>query len=95
MTNRLSMADEFIKGLAIMMGAGLPWMVLSGWYTNEGFESTQLFGPPPSSPDFWGAVALTLREGLFWFAIIGALTFWVVIPAFREGRRAYESRRSS
>jgi hypothetical protein len=29
---------------------------------------------------------------LFWFAILGALTFWFVIPAFREARRAYEGR---
>jgi hypothetical protein len=27
---------------------------------------------------------------LFWFAILGALTFWVLIPAMREARKAFE-----
>jgi hypothetical protein len=31
----------------------------------------------------------------FWFAVLGALTFWVFIPAGREARRAVEDRRSN
>jgi hypothetical protein len=29
-----------------------------------------------------------LKDALFWFAILGALTFWVVVPAIEELRRA-------
>ncbi len=80
------MADEFAKGLGILTTAGLAWMVLSGWYTTTSFEEGQLFGPPPADPDFYGQIALFLREALFWFAILGALTFWVVVPAVNEAR---------
>jgi hypothetical protein len=34
-------------------------------------------------------MALLVREVSFWFAILGALFFWVVIPAVREAREAY------
>jgi hypothetical protein len=30
----------------------------------------------------------------FWFTLIGALTFWVLIPAGRELRSAIENRRT-
>lgn len=83
------MADEFAKGLGILTVAGLGWMVLSGWYTTASFEEGQLFAAPPENPDFYGQLSLFLRDALWWFAIIGALTFWVVIPAVRELREAY------
>ncbi|WP_132057662.1 DUF7314 family protein [Halorussus amylolyticus] len=82
------MADEFAKGLGILTGGGLVWMVLSGWYTNEGFESTQLFGEIPSGLGTYGQAAIVLRDALFWFTIIGVLVFWVVIPAFQQLREA-------
>ncbi|WP_435345564.1 DUF7314 family protein [Haloarchaeobius sp. HRN-SO-5] len=78
------MADEFIKGLSIATGAGLIWMVLAGWYNTPGFEETQLLGPNPTDPGAFEAVALIVKDGLFWFMILGALTFWVVIPVARE-----------
>ena len=80
------MADEFIKGFGVLTVAGLAWMVLSGWYTTPGFEDTQLFGAPPENLGAYGDLALTLRGALFWFAVIGALTFWVVIPAINRYR---------
>ena len=80
------MADEFMKGLAISMVAGLGWLTLSGWYTTPGFEDVQLFGEPPANPDVYGQIALVTREALFWFMIVGALTFWVVIPAINRYR---------
>lgn len=86
------MADEFAKGLGILTGAGLAWMVLAGWYNNEGFEDTQLFGPNPENVDLYSSIAITLKEALFWFMIIGTLTFWVVIPAIRRGREAMANR---
>lgn len=83
------MADEFIKGLAIATGAGLIWMVLAGWYNTPGFEDTQLVGPDPADPSALEAIALVVKDGLFWFMILGALTFWVVLPAARELRTRF------
>lgn len=78
------MADEFIKGLAIFSGAGLVWLILAGWFRTPSFVDEQLFGPDPEDPDLLVDLALTLADVMFWFAIIGALTFWVVIPLGRE-----------
>ena len=89
------MSDEFIKGLATLCGGLFGWMVFSGWYTTEGFESTQLIAEVPTDPEIYGNIALTLREALFWFAIFGAITFWVLIPAGRQARAALRDRRSS
>ena len=82
------MADEFVKGLGIVTVAGLGWMILSGWYTTPGFEDTQLIGELPESPDLYGQLALVTREALFWFMVLGAVTFWVVIPAVNQLRSA-------
>jgi hypothetical protein len=89
------MSDEFAKGLVVLCGGLFGWMVFSGWYTTEGFESTQLIAEPPTDPAIYGNIALTLREALFWFAIFGAITFWVLIPAGRQARAAWRDRRSS
>ena len=80
------MADEFVKGLSILAVGGLGWMILSGWYTTPSFEAAQLIGAPPSNPDVYGQLALALRGALFWFAVIGALTFWVIVPAINRYR---------
>ncbi len=89
------MSDEFIKGLTTLCGGLFGWMILSGWYTTESFESGQLIAPRPEDVEIYGALALVLREALFWFAIFGALTFWVLIPAFRQARAAWDDRQSS
>lgn len=90
------MADEFAKGLFVLTGGLLAWMVLSGWYTTESFEEGQLIAEVTVSQiDLYGTIALTLREALFWFAIVGALTFWVLIPAGHEARAAWANRRSN
>lgn len=90
------MSDEFAKGLIALCGGLFGWMIFSGWYTTESFESTtQLIAERPESVEIYGTLALTLREALFWFAIFGALTFWVLIPAGRQARAAWEDRRSS
>jgi hypothetical protein len=87
------MADEFAKGFGILVTAGLGWMTLAGWYTTAGFEDTQLIAPEPTTGlTFYDQFAIILKDVLFWFAILGALTFWVVIPAMREVRRAYEGK---
>ncbi|GAA0202100.1 hypothetical protein SAMN05421858_1066 [Haladaptatus litoreus] len=82
------MADEFIKGLSIATCAGFAWMVLSGWYTTPGFEDTQLIGEVPTGLDMYGSLAIILREAFFWFAILGMLFFWVIIPGIRQLRLA-------
>lgn len=85
------MADEFAKGAGIFTGGGLIWMVLAGWYRTPSFGSTnQLIAPltvDPSSADILNALAINLLEVVFWFTILGTLTFWVVIPAARQTRR--------
>jgi prolipoprotein diacylglyceryltransferase len=86
------MADEFMKGFGILVGAGLGWMTLAGWYNTPGFEETQLFAPAPGGLGAYGSVALVLKEALFYFAILGAITFWVVIPVARELRAAMDER---
>jgi hypothetical protein len=93
------MADEFIKGLGIFTGAGLGWVVLAGWYRTPGFESTkQLISPASPSPanaDLFNFLAIGLMDTLFWFAILGPLAFWVVLPAIREASDAVENRRNA
>ena len=88
------MADEFAKGLGILMTAGLGWMVLAGWYNTAGFEDTQLIAPDPENVEVYGQLALLLKDALFWFALICALTFWVIIPAVDEARDAWSERNS-
>lgn len=84
------MADEFAKGLGILTAAGLGWMTLAGWYRTPEFEGAQLSGPVKESLTFYDQIGVVVMEGLFWFAILGALTFWVVIPAINEIRAARE-----
>ncbi|MFC6732222.1 MULTISPECIES: hypothetical protein [unclassified Haladaptatus] len=86
------MADEFAKGLGIFTGAGLLWMVLAGWYNTPHFEGAQLVGPTPEELDLYGTMAVYLRDAFFWFAILGALTFWVIIPAVNQYRASRAER---
>jgi hypothetical protein len=85
------MADEFAKGAGIFTAGGLLWMVLAGWYRTPEFGSTnQLIAPltvDPASADVLNALAIALIDVVFWFTILGSLTFWVVIPAGRQARR--------
>jgi hypothetical protein len=80
------MSDEFIKGFGILTIAGLGWMTIAGWFNTPGFEDTQLIAPDPTNVDVYAQLAITLKNALFWFAILGALTFWVIIPAIEEAR---------
>jgi len=88
------MADEFIKGFGALMVGGLGWMTIAGWYKTPSFEGDQLIGeaPPPESLTVFDSVALALGEAFFWFAIFGALTFWVIIPLVEEIRSYLEDR---
>ncbi|MFB6091337.1 MAG: hypothetical protein ABEJ97_09790 [Halobellus sp.] len=89
------MADEFVKGLGIFTGAGLAWMVLAGWYRTPSFESSQQLVAPVSLSDsatMFDSLGVLLMDVFFWFAIIGALTFWVAIPVVRQAREAIDER---
>ncbi|QCC48261.1 DUF7314 family protein [Halobellus limi] len=89
------MADEFVKGLGIFTGAGLAWMVLAGWYRTPSFESQEQLVSPVSLSDsatMFDTLGVLLMDMFFWFAIIGALTFWVGIPVIRQAREALEER---
>jgi hypothetical protein len=82
------MADEFIKGLGIFVVAGLGWVTLASWYRTPSFEGAQLYGAVTGAPTMFDQIGVILMNGLAWFAIIGALTFWVVIPGIRQVRGA-------
>lgn len=89
------MADEFMKGFAILTVAGMVWFTVASWLYTPSFEGEQLFGPGPESPSAAEGILMTVADVAFWFAILGALTFWVLVPAYREGRRAYAERRAN
>lgn len=78
------MADEFAKGLGLLTGAGLIWMVLAGWYKTPSFTGAQLTGAAPSELSMLGELALLVLEASFWLAIFGGLLFWVGVPLGRE-----------
>lgn len=92
------MSDEFVKGLGILTGAGLLWMVLAGWYRTPSFGSTEQLVAPltvdTANATLLNLVAITLMDVFFWLALLGPLTFWVLIPAGRQARKAVEERRS-
>jgi hypothetical protein len=88
------MADEFAKGLGIAVTGGLGWMVLAGWYNTPSFEGQQLIAPNPENVEGYSQLALILKEAFFWFAILGMLTFWVLIPAINEARDTWADRQS-
>lgn len=83
------MADEFAKGFGIFVTAGLAWMTLAGWYNTPGFEEKQLLGETTASGTMYDQIAIVLRDAFFWFAILGAITFWVLIPAYQKAAEAY------
>ncbi|MDH5020740.1 DUF7314 family protein [Halobacterium rubrum] len=78
------MADEFMKGLGLLSGAGLVWMVLAGWYKTPSFAGGQLTSAVPDNLTMYDQLAVILLEGMFWLAIFGAILFWVGIPLGRE-----------
>jgi hypothetical protein len=85
------MADEFIKGFTILTVSMLGWMVIAGWYNTRSFGEKQFAMQAPENLQPIGELALTLKTGLLWFAFLGALVFWVIIPATRELRKARAS----
>jgi hypothetical protein len=80
------MADEFAKGLGLLTGAGLIWMVLAGWYKTPSFSGAQLIGEVPSGLTMYDQIAVVLLEATFWLAVFGAIFFWVGVPLLREAR---------
>ncbi|AAV45722.1 MULTISPECIES: DUF7314 family protein [Halobacteriales] len=89
------MADEFMKGFACLMVGGLGWMTIKGWYNTPSFEGAQLTGELTiEEPTTFDQIALFMGDAFFWFAVLGALTFWVVLPLISEFQ-AYLNERSA
>lgn len=86
------MADEFAKGFGILTTAGLGWMIVAGWYLTPSFEGVQLLGKWPKNPDLYAQIALTIGDALYWFALVGALTFWVIVPVVNQLRAELDER---
>lgn len=83
------MADEFAKGFGILVTAGLGWMTLAGWYRTPSFTSGQLVSPVTiENPTLYDQIGIFLMDALLWFAILGALTFWVVVPLVEGARKS-------
>jgi len=80
------MADEFAKGLGLLTGAGLIWMVLAGWYRTPSFEGAQLTGSIPSELTMYDQLAVVLLESMFWLAIFGGCCSGLVSPRARTVR---------
>ena len=83
------MADEFIKGFAILSGGLLVWMTVAAWFNTPSFYEPQFIGPDPEDPSVYVSMALVVRDAALTFGIVGALTFWVFIPAGRRAREHY------
>ncbi|MFC7232731.1 hypothetical protein ACFQMM_17725 [Saliphagus sp. GCM10025308] len=49
----------------------------------------QLVGPNPEDPGTYTTLALVVKEAAFYFGILGAVTFWALIPAGRRVRTHY------
>jgi hypothetical protein len=83
------MADEFMKGLALFTTGATGWFVFAGWYrTPEYYALVQLINPAPEPQNVYDAIGIFASDFFLWLAILGALTFWVVVPALREYKRA-------
>jgi len=80
------MADEFIKGFAMLVVCGLIWMVLAGWYNTPSFEGAQLIGATGGAGGLYDQIGYVLRDGFLWAAVLGPVTFWLLIPLARTYR---------
>ncbi|GAB7090014.1 hypothetical protein JCM18237_02850 [Halorubrum luteum] len=81
------MADEFMKGLALFTLGGLGWLTFAGWYRTPSFyQVDQLFADPRAAQSVYEEIGILAGDVFFWLMIIGALTFWVLVPASRELR---------
>ena len=85
------MADEFMKGLTLFTLGGLGWLTFAGWYRTPSFYVVdQLFSEPTGVVSVYDEIGVFAGDVFFWLMIIGALTFWVLIPATRELRATFE-----
>ncbi|GAB6879000.1 hypothetical protein JCM17823_12740 [Halorubrum gandharaense] len=83
------MADEFMKGLALFTLGGLGWLTFAGWYRTPSFYDVgQLFAEPQAAESVYDQIGIFAGDAFFWLMVIGALTFWVLVPATRELRRS-------
>lgn len=86
------MADEFAKGFGILSVAGLIWMILAGWYRTPSFAGKQLTAEVSQASNVYEQMAYLIMDAMFWFMILGPLTFWVLIPLGRQLHAGYQAR---
>lgn len=79
-----------MKGFGLLSVASLIWLVSASWYRTPSFESNrQLISAPPAEPGtMFDSLGIFLGDLMFWTALLGALVFWIVIPASRQARNA-------
>jgi cobalamin biosynthesis protein CobD/CbiB len=83
------MADEFIKGLTLSMVGALGWFIFAGWYrTPEYYAIEQLTAAAIEPNNVYQAIGIFAGDVSLWLMLLGALVYWVVIPALRETRRS-------
>lgn len=83
------MADEFMKGFALFSIGGLGWLIFGGWYrTPEYYTFVQLVVDAPAPETIYDTIGILASTVFFWLMIVGALTFWVVIPLTRQLRES-------
>ncbi len=81
------MADEFMKGLTLFTLGGLGWLTFAGWYRTPSFYNIdQLFSDPTGVNSVYDEIGVLAGDAFFWLMVLGALTFWVLVPATRELR---------
>ncbi|WP_207590173.1 DUF7314 family protein [Halomontanus rarus] len=83
------MADEFVKGFAILTAGLLVWMMFASWFNTPSFFDVQLLGPNPEDPSEYASIGLLVKDAMLVFSLLGALTFWILIPAGRHAREYY------
>jgi hypothetical protein len=83
------MADEFMKGLSLSMVGALGWFIFAGWYrTPEYYAIQQLTVQAPEPNNVYQAIGIFASDAFLWLMILGPVTYWILIPIFRELRRS-------
>ena len=73
------------------------WLPLfdTRFFTRRSVVWNEQLGAPvelSESATMFDSLGVLLMDVFFWFAIVGALTFWVLIPAVRRASEALDER---
>lgn len=79
------MADEFMKGLALLTVGAMGWFTFAGWYRVPAYDQVaQLTVPAAEANTVYDTIAILAGDVFAFLGIFGALAFWVLIPVARE-----------